>query len=258
MANQKIKLILETAFPQEIVEHILRTYTEVESSFRLEKWKSSELDSGHFVEAVRRLIDYVLNGSYTPFAVSICAFNQGVLNRYESSTGLEEYRILIPRVLYSMYCIRNKRGVGHISSISPNKLDATYILHSAKWVLAELVRLSGSSSPDDAKQITDEILERQVDLIWDDGESFMILDKKLKATDRILLCLYKKDRISVEELRTRVDYKNKSNFRKLISDLRRDKFIDLITEDICKLSPLGVISAERIVSKIQPQYDKVY
>lgn len=249
MANQKVKTILETEFPKEIVEHILRTYSEVESSFRLEKWKPTELDAGHFVEAVRRLIEHVLQGSYTPFTTSMGAFNQNVLNKYESSTGLEEWRILIPRVLYSIYCIRNKRGVGHISLISPNKLDATYILHSVKWILAELVRLANSSSPEDAKELIDAILDRQVDIVWDDGETFMILDKKLKAADKILLCLYKKDRIQMEELQTKVDYKNKTSFKKIIFDLKGQKLIDVTIDNICKLSPLGVQTAEQIIRK---------
>lgn len=249
MRKADIQTLLAVDHPEEIANHIVSSYQEVEENFRLEKWKTSELDAGHFVEATRRLIENKLYGNYTAFTASIGSFNQAVLNKMEAAPGLEEYRILIPRVLYAMYCIRNKRGVGHIAAISPNKLDATFILHSAKWVLAELVRLSSQSTPGEAKQIVDQILERQIDLIWEDDDTFMVLDRKLTATEKILLVLYKQDRITVETLRERVDYKNKSAFVKILQDHQREKAIAITSEGICKLSPLGIALAERLISR---------
>jgi hypothetical protein len=249
MPKSGIHQLLQAEHPEEIVSHIVLSYREVEENFRLEKWKTSELDAGHFVEATRRLIENKLFGSYTPFSESIGAFNQGVLNKYEGATGAEEYRILLPRVLFAVYCIRNKRGVGHIAAISPNKLDATFILNSSKWVLAELVRLASLGSPEDAKQLVDQILDRQVDLIWDDGETFMVLDKKLTAAEKVLLVLYKQDRITVETLRERVGYKNPSAFNKIVQEHQRDKAIDVTMGGICKLSPRGVSIAEKIVHR---------
>lgn len=247
MVESEIQSVLQSTHPNDIVHHLVKSYRDVEDNFRLEKWKTSELDAGHFVETVRRLIENQLFGAYTAFSTAIGSFNQATLNKYEAATGAEEYRILIPRVLYAMYCIRNKRGVGHISTISPNKLDATLILNSAKWVLAELVRLASATSPDQAEQLVDTILTRQVDLIWDDGETFMVLNKKLRAPDKVLLALYKEDRQTVEALRIKVDYKNKSAFNKIIDELQRDKNIALTTDGICKLSPIGVKAAEALV-----------
>ena len=247
MSTQPIKAILLTKFSSELVDALLDAYIEVVTNYRIEKWKPSELDAGHFVEIARRIIETELFGSSRSLCESLGSFNQQVLNRYESASGDESYRILMPRVLFSIYCVRNKRGVGHISSISPNKLDATYILNSVKWVLAELVRLSGASNPDEAYEVANFILERDVDLIWDDGESFMILDKKLKADQKVLLSLYKRDRVDLGELQTLVEYKNKTNFRKVCEKLRSEKQIDITANHICKLSPLGIKSAEAII-----------
>ena len=244
----KIKQVLIGKYPEEIVEHVLSSYSEVQDNYRLEKWKPSELDAGHFVEAVRRLIENELFGSYVGFDKSIGSFNQGVLNKYESATGDEAYRIIIPRTLYAMYCVRNKRGVGHISSISPSKMDAGFILCSTKWVLAELVRIAGASSPDEAQKLVDQVIDRQVDLVWDDGETFMILNKKLKASEKVLIALYKEDKVQVETLRNRVEYKNKSNFLKILLEMKKDKLIDVNEAGVCKLSPLGVNAAEAIVN----------
>lgn len=247
MSTQPIKAILVTKFSNELVDALLNAYIEVVMNYRIEKWKPSELDAGHFVEISRRIIETELFGSSKSLNESLGSFNQQVLNKYETANGDESYRILMPRVLFSVYCVRNKRGVGHISSISPNKLDATFILNAVKWVLAELVRLSGASNPDEAYEVASFILERDVDLIWDDGESFMILDKRLKADQKVLLSLYKKDRVTLEQLQALVEYKNKTNFRKVCEKLRSEKLIDITSDQICKLSPLGIQSAELII-----------
>ena len=247
MINPKIIGHLENRYPQELADSLLNAYEEVLANYRIEKWKPSELDAGHFVEVVRRIIEKELFGKYTSLSKGLGPFNSTVLNKYESTSGHEVFRILIPRVLFSIYCIRNKRGVGHISSISPNRLDATYILNSTKWVLAELVRIANSSNAEEAHELINHIIEREVDIVWDDGESFMILNSKLKAEQKILITLYKKDRVQVEELRVLVGYKNKSNFRKLAEKLKTKKFIDITADLICKLSPIGIKEAESII-----------
>lgn len=174
----KVRKCLIEKYPKEIVDHILSMDAEVENNFRLEKWKPSELDAGHFVEAVRRLVENELFGSYVGFDEAIVLFNQTVLNKYETATDNEAYRIMIPRTLCAMYCIRNKRGVSHISSISPNKIHANFILSIIKWVLEELVRIACATSPHKAQNMVDVVIDRQVDLVWDDGGTFIILNKK--------------------------------------------------------------------------------
>lgn len=184
--------LLKSKYPEEVVEQLLASYRDVERNFQLYNWKTSELDAGHFVESTRRLIESVLFGTYTPFSKGLTAFSQAVLSKYENAAGHESFRILIPRTLFSVYCIRNKRGVGHIGEVSPNEMDATYILYAVKWVMAEVVRLASETSPQDAERIVRQTVERQVEAIWDDGESFMVLDRTLRAPDKVLVVLYRR------------------------------------------------------------------
>lgn len=240
----KVRDLLLTHYPDELVDLLIGYFQEIERNYRLEKWKPSELDSGHFVEVVRRVVEYQLFGSYAPLDKSMGSFNSAVLTKYESAKGDESYRVIIPRVMYAMYCVRNKRGVGHVGPVSPNKMDATFVLSSAKWILAELVRLSGRSHPDNAHSAIDELMDKHVDLIWADDEIFMILDRKMKAADKALLALYKEDGVSIEVLRDRVVYQNKTNFLKILKNLENKKLIHLTKQDTCKLSPLGVKTVE--------------
>lgn len=59
----------------------------------------------------------------------------------------------------------------------------------------------------------------------------------------------KKDNLPIEELQLKVEYKNKSNFKKIILGLQKEKLLDL-TDEVCKLSPLGVSRVESIINKI--------
>jgi len=111
---------------------IIESYQELERNHFLQAWKTSELDAGHFVEAVRRFLDLQLFGSYAPVGKALSSFNDVAVKRYESASGEESYRIHMPRLLWTMYGIRNKRGVGHLSLVKPNEIDASLVLHSAK------------------------------------------------------------------------------------------------------------------------------
>jgi hypothetical protein len=45
-------------------------------------------------------------------------------------------------VLVALYQIRNNRGVGDVGGdVDANQMDASYVLHSVHWVMAELVRI---------------------------------------------------------------------------------------------------------------------
>ena len=100
MPNPKVINYLESRFPKELVDALINAFDVVQSNYRIEKWKLSELDAGHFVEAVRRLLEHELIGKYTPLDKSLGSFNQQVLNGYESASGDEVFRILIPRVFF--------------------------------------------------------------------------------------------------------------------------------------------------------------
>ncbi len=151
--SSQIDRILEQAFGQDIAMHILQAYREILDNFLLKKWKTSELDAGHFVEAVRRAIEKELFGTSTPFTKKLPDFNDVALKGYENAQGDESFRMLIPRNLKSVYNIRNKRGVGHAGVVSPNEMDATYILFSVKWVLCAIIWLKSGLSISETQRL---------------------------------------------------------------------------------------------------------
>lgn len=160
MVNLSIQAVLEALYPQEIVEHLLRACEAMENSFRREHWQSCTHEAGPFIDAARRLLDHHLLESYAPETASPEPFTQAVLSRYETVAGQEEYRVLIPRVLYAMHALRHQHGHGRAAKVDPGRIDATFLWHAAQWVLAELIRLSDASTPDEARALIAQLLEQ--------------------------------------------------------------------------------------------------
>ena len=181
-----VKTLLRSRFPAAVVDALLDAYREIEHNYVLRKWKASELDAGHFVESARRAIEHERFGAATQIGTDLPRFNENELKRYVAATGDESFRILIPRVLWSIYGIRNKRGVGHVGLVSPNQMDSALILADAKWVLAELVRLASGLSPSETQKLVDAIVERKLDLLWKQGDVTRVLASGIAARDQNL------------------------------------------------------------------------
>lgn len=240
--------ILKAKYPEELVGAVITAYREIESNFALGKWKYSELDSGHFVEAARRILELELTGTFTPIRDQLSKFTDQVLKQYEQATGDESYRMLIPRALKSIYNIRNKRGVGHVGGVSPNEMDATYILYSSKWVLAELVRLASGASIADTQRAVDEIVERKLSMVWKHGDTTRILDTSLGARSQVLVLLYDSSPQSETQLRETVEYKTASDFRKILKKLHADRLILYRPDGACVITPKGIVEAEKLLA----------
>ena len=70
----------------------------------------------------------------------------------------------------------------------------------------------------------------------------------MSAKDKVLCLLYVKDRQSELELQTSIEYKNGSEFKKILRGLHKDKLVEY-SEGKCMLSPIGVLQAEVLLTK---------
>ena len=224
---------------------LLHSFQEVEKHFFLRSWKTSQLDAGHFVEAVRRLVELKLFGSYAPIGQPLPNFNPTCLTSYENAVGNESYRILIPRLLYAAYCIRNKRGVGHLGSLTANYLDATFIVASCKWVLAEIIRLESKLPPDVTAEMVEKIVERPIPSVWN-GAGFQRVLLDVGVREQVLILLLTSSPRMDKELRSATDCKNDTYFRKILRTLHNERLIEYAADGKCTISPKGVIEAEQV------------
>lgn len=196
----EIVKILEAVAPLKLAEGLVDSFISLESAFVLKQWKSGGLDAGHFVEMVRRFLDHVLLGSSAPVGVSLPALTEDELKRIAGRAGHESYRLLIPRVLFSIYGLRNKRGIGHVSEVAANGMDAALILASCKWVVAEIVRVSSNLSTDETTSLVERLSERYIDGFWSEEGIERILHTGLTVKEQILFYLFNRSPAGVEAI----------------------------------------------------------
>lgn len=242
--------ILKNKFPEELANSILQSYTATLKEYKKRNWKYAGNEIGQFIEVARRLLEFVFSSKYTPLSERLPFFNESALHTYEQASQSIEvsYRILIPRYLYAMYSIRNKRGIIHKSEIDPNAMDLTILLYSAKWVLSEMVRLSSDLSFEQTSELIESLMEKEQPLFWGVENTIRLLDVKMDSASKILCLLYHKDKQSDIELQRAIEYQNTTTFKTILKKLHKERKIEY-TNGICLLSPLGIIKAEEIISQ---------
>ena len=248
MTKSDIQTVLESVYPHELAESLLTNYENALREFKKGNWRYFGNEIGQFIEVSYRMIEFQLTANYTPIANKLPNFNERVLTTWENygSTYDEVYRIIIPRCLYAMYCIRNKRGMIHKNHIDPNKMDATILLNDTKWILAEFFRLSSTLSFEETESIIDSIMCKENSLIWDTGSVLRVLDTKMSTADKVLSLLYVKDSQTDLELQKSVEYKNFTEFKRLLRTLHTKRLIEYDVPN-CIISPLGIQRAEEIL-----------
>lgn len=248
MRRNDIHSALHATYPVELVDSMLTNYENALIEYKKGHWQYFGNEIGQFIEISRRIIEYQLKGNYTALPDKLPLFSEKTLSEYEHfpSAISDSYRIIIPRCLYAMYCLRNKRGMIHKNHIDPNEMDATVLLSNAKWVLAEFFRLASALSFDETKEIINSITCREISIVWDTGSLLRILDPKMKTPCKILCLLYVKDNQSDAELQASVEYVNTSNFKKILRTLHKEKKIEYVGTN-CKLSPIGINEAEALL-----------
>jgi hypothetical protein len=235
--------------PQDVAVALEEKYLEVLRHYVRRNWKTSGLDAGHFVEAARRLVDFRLFGSYTKIGKQLPTFNESLLQKYRDGPGDESYRLLIPRQLWALNALRNKRSIGHLGAEPANEIDATMLLYGAKWVLGEFMRIAPQSDEAGARDLLHRIIERQEISIWREDDLIRVLDPKVQAREQVLLILAFTGDASENELRSHIAYKNPTNFRKILKRLDSSNLIAYSPER-CRISPTGIFEAEKLSQKL--------
>ncbi|MBQ6874550.1 MAG: hypothetical protein IJO24_09695 [Clostridia bacterium] len=250
MTRSDIQNVLATAYPSELVDSMLASYENALAEYKKEHWQYFGNEIGQFVEVARRMIEYQLDNRYTPLADKLANFNERILTAWENydSKFSEVYRIVIPRCLYSMYCLRNKRGMIHKSHIDPNRMDASVLLSNTKWVLAEIFRQISTMSFEETEEIVNSIMCKESSIVWDTGNCLRILDTKMSCKNKVLCLLYMKDGQSDTDLQKSIEYKNTTEFKHVLRLLHKEKFIEY-ADSKCIISPKGLTEAENLLTK---------
>ncbi|MBI5040140.1 MAG: hypothetical protein HZB57_02730 [Gammaproteobacteria bacterium] len=225
-------------------------YSQIVHNFRESRWEPSELNGGKLCEVVYCVLRGYVDGKFPAKAkkprnmADACK----ALEAADSNIFPRSVRIQIPRMIVALYEVRNNRGVGHVGGdVDPNHMDARYVLESAKWVMAELVRIFHDLDPRAATETVDGLVDRTVPVVWEVGERKRVLNAELSKKKQTLLLLYStKSPISVSDLLSWVEHSSLSAFRRdVLWPAHHARLIEYDSENgIVFLSPAGIAYVE--------------
>jgi hypothetical protein len=240
-----------SAIPNQFRYRLIKRYLGLKSAYLEGKHDACGVRAGRFSEVLLRFLQHHLTGTHIPFGTHISQFDEECrkLERTPKTAGPEGLRILIPRVLNTLYTFRNKRGIGHEGGdVDANEIDAVACVRLADWCLCELIRVFHALSLKEAQQIVDNMAEKEVPEVWSVGNKKRVLDASLEYPSQTLVLLYADSRqsIPVRELFDWTDHSNLTVYKRDV--LRRLHSRRLIEYDskaqTVTISPLGIKEVE--------------
>jgi hypothetical protein len=245
-----------SGLPATLRDDLLSAFNEIVKNYRELRWEPAELNGGKLCEAVFTIVEgWLRDGNYPARAKKPSRFPQACLDleqTYQHVPNSRSPRILIPRMMLGLYDIRNNRGVGHADGdVNPNHMDATAVLYTSKWLMAELVRLLHALSTAEAASVVDGLIEREVTLVWSSGATKRVLKPGMTYKEQtLLLLLTEPGEVAESELARWIEHPALSTYRnRILRPLHDQRFIEYneLTRS-ARLLPPGVTAAESIVA----------
>lgn len=204
--GKTLDLLLKARFSARHVGSALKHFRKMVETFQRNEWEESLAKASKFVEAVLKAL-YVHAGKSVPRGREFKAGKiMDELGNLPRDTFDDSVRLSIPRACRFIYDIASNRGGRHDSTeIDPNEMDATQLVATCSWVLAEMVRYSqkGALPPDQAKAFVDGLMQRKYPIVEEiDGRVYFHVSNA-SARDVALLSLWyiHPNRMSKEKLR---------------------------------------------------------
>ncbi|MGW3769049.1 hypothetical protein [Actinomadura verrucosospora] len=243
--------------PKGLRDDLIKAFTEIVDNFRQHRWEPAELNGGKLCEAVYTvLVGHLEGGKYAPRASKPRRFPQDCLaleQRYQNVPDSRSARILMPRMMLGLYDIRNNRGVGHAGAdVDPNQMDATAVLHSSKWLMAELVRLLHSLTTEQASELVEDLTEREIPLVWVHEDKKRLLKTGLTWKQQTLIMLLTESGdVPEADMMRWLEHPNMASYRRdVLKSLHKSRYIEYDSiKRTLRILPPGISVAEALISE---------
>lgn len=234
--------------PKTLRDELVEEFGKIMRNYRERRWEAAELDGGRFSEIVYTILAGHLDGDNYPAKASKPRNLKRACEQLEPKTTYStSARLTVPRVLVALYDVRNQRGVSHVGGeVNANHMDATFVLNTAQWVMAELVRLFHSTDIKTATAVVDALVDRTVPLIWEVGGITRILDPDMSLPDGTLLLLHASPQGRTDKsLAESLEQDRLSNYKRVLSRLHQKRLIEYNQKTgLAVISPPGVRDVE--------------
>jgi hypothetical protein len=222
----QIEAGLKAHFPAQLVNELLAAHQDAKHNFYLGGLRLSEVEAGRFCEAAFRLLEHAHRGAFTPLGrpLDTETIIRSLAN-IRPGAAPDSIRLHISRALRVVYDVRNNRDAAHLADgIDPNVQDATLVVSTLDWVLAEFVRLFHGVPAAEAQRIVDGLVSRKVPAVQDFNGFLKILRPKAKVSEYLLIALYERGDAGAEydELQAWVRPSMRRNLRRTLAKLVHD------------------------------------
>lgn len=205
-----------------------------------------------YCEVVYTILDGHAKGSFVTSPSKPSNFVDACRRLENNITVPRSFQILIPRLLPALYEIRNNRNVGHTGGdVNPDLMDGSAVVSIASWILAEMVRVFHGLSTEEAQQLVDNLAERRLPLVWKSGDIRRVLNPKLSLKDQTLLLISSvTGKVTVEQIFSWTEQKNRTYFNKLIRTLHDKRYLEFhVSKGEIELLPPGAEYISELLKK---------
>ena len=244
-----VRIGLVASLDVKLVDELLAAYSDMKHNFYLGGLRLSAVEGGRFCEAAFRLLEQIGFGQFTALGTTLDTEKLiKQLQGLPQAKAPDAVRIHIPRALRVVYDIRNKRDTAHLADgIDPNVQDATLVMGTLDWVMAEFVRIYHSVKADVAYRIIERMVTRKAPAVEDFDGFLKVLRPKLKASDYALLTLFESGKLGAtfQQIETWAQPKMRKNLKRTMDRLVSDQALVHFANGKYVITKLGIIAVEK-------------
>jgi len=246
--------VLSSNLPKTYITLIEQEYNELKNSYYSEEKTKVGIHSGRFCELISSLLCLKeLNQNDDLNKINFDQNIKNFKNSKKNSAKEEISRLMIPRVLRSIYTIRSKKKIAHIKTFDPMKVDLKFINIAVDWVISQLLIIYCNVNSDEVIKYFERVsLDdfRKVER-FEDGD-IVFNAPNLSFTDKLLFILadfYNKGRIDEDILLKISKPKNNSYIRTYLNRMEKNTLVHINEEGI-KLTKWGMERAREVRKKL--------
>lgn len=183
MDRMAIASALAKSLPDDLCNDLLNDYLQIRHDVATRTLGRGA--PGKFVETVVQCLQYLDTGKYDE-KPNVEKFLVSLESRQAKIR--DDLRICANRIARAMYSLRSKRNIVHKGEVDPNSYDLRFLLSGAQWILAELVRVSGGVSMEDAGKAID-LINSPIGTLVEDVAGRRLVHADVSAPNEILLLL---------------------------------------------------------------------
>lgn len=212
--------------PQNLEDCLFQELANIRRKFFLGEDGDSELNGGRMAECIIRIFQFLLGEPVMPMGTHVNKSTRDrIISRVKSNSSIDKHiRTKVTELISLLLSFRNDRDSAHLGGFNANNIDSVFILYTANWITAELIRVYGGIGMKEAQKIIDKLAVPNYPAFLEiEGESFLCKDN-LNKKEQVLAFLFLKKK-KFDFLFKKVGYSRKDKFVKILKEMEKDRLI---------------------------------